>query len=394
MKNKIIIKAELQQLSDSEIQNMIPDDTLNRIKQSDDKPLFKVFSVGHEGDANANVLGRGMNVLKYAREIIVQMFHRIKFGLPVFQGHDPRTNAHDHRQEIGEVAGKAVKFINNTMHTLTAIYIKPEFRDEVLDVASIEGNFEAVEKRKGVFGVVKLNSVTGVALSDGRVDTPGMPGATLQAALQMFSNRGVDTMDKKDVRTAILELKLKPDDLFSDDEILSMGVVKKYKENETEHATNLEKRLTETREENKKLQGDITKLNNEKATIVSKLSTYESSGAFTDIAKERNLSDKFKAFVEKNISDFKTDKTGDEFKTELGKFVDTQAKKYEDFAKLYGVDAEITNKDNEDKKSGDGKDKENSSNNAPSGDSQNSGDANEGIEDKYLDSKENDFIPD
>ncbi|HPN56692.1 MAG TPA: hypothetical protein PLD92_07570, partial [Candidatus Omnitrophota bacterium] len=74
-RERVYIKCELQQMAQSEILDMIPSETLQRIRDTDPHPEFRVFSVGHEGSANATVLGVGMKILNYARDIIVQMFN-------------------------------------------------------------------------------------------------------------------------------------------------------------------------------------------------------------------------------------------------------------------------------------------------------------------------------
>lgn len=396
MNEKVYIRCSLQQMAQSEVLDMVPAETLQRIRAVDSHPEFRVFSVGHEGEANANVLGVGMKVLKYAKDIIVQMFNKIKLGLPTFNRHDPNTNSHINREVVGEVVGKTVKTISGVLHTLTAVYIKPEHRGAEMDIASIEGNFEAEEHSDGSMGVVRLSNITGIALSNHSLDTPGMPGATLQAALQMFTQKGrFQQMDitKEQVKEAILKLGIKVNELYSDDDIVSSEPAKKSKQNEYEHAKRLEKRLGEAREENSKLQGENVKLQDSNKQLQVKANVGTTKEILKTVSTERKLDDKFVKFIEKNVGSFKSEKEGDEFKTELEKFVDTQAKEYKEMGELYGFETKITT----DAKGGDDDDSDDDGKGkgtgTPSSDGKGGKKDEEVKGDKYTDPEKNDFIP-
>ena len=391
MKEKIWISCQLQQMPESEVLEMIPAEIVQRIRLKDAHPEFRVFSLGHEGEANANVLGHGMKILKYAKDIIVQMFNRIKYGLLTFNRHDPNTNAHTNREVVGEVVGKTLKTIQDKLHTLAAVYIRPEFRGHDLDIASIEGDFEAEEGQDGTMGVVNLSQITGIALSNHTIDTPGMPGATLQAALQMFTQkygRGQQmALTKEQIKAAITEAGVKINDLFSEEEIVASEPAKKAKQTEYEWAKRIETKLGESREENAKLQGKITTLEGEKATLAEKANAGTVKEVLAGIATERKLEPKFTAFAEKNLRNFKSTKTGDEFKADVEKFVDTTAKDYVEMGKTYGFEAKVTTaalKPKEGEEGGAG---------VPAADGQGAvtgGD--EGVS-TYEDPKKNDFIP-
>ena len=392
MKEKVWISCELQQMPESEVLDMIPAETVQRIRAKDAHPEFRVFSLGHEGDANANVLGMGMKILRYAKDIVIQMFNRVKYGLPTFNRHDPNTNSHTNREVVGEVVGKTLKTISGVLHTLAAVYIKPEFRGHNLDIASIEGNFEAEEAEDGSMGVVNLSQITGIALSNHAVDTPGMPGATLQAALQMFTQKygrfQQMALTKEQIKAAIVEAGVKIHDLFSEEEIVASEPAKKAKQTEYEWAKRIETKLGESREENAKLQGKITSLEGEKATLAEKANQGTIKETLAGIATERKLDPKFTAFAEKNLRNFKSSKTGDDFKAELEKFVDTTAKDYVEMGKIYGFEAKVT----AETKKEDGKEEGGAG--APAADGKGgaaTGD-NKGAS-AYEDPKKNDFIP-
>lgn len=393
MNEKIYISCQLQQMPESEVLSMVPPETLQRIRTNDPHPEFRVFSLGHEGDANANILGKGMRILKYAKDIIVQMFERVRYGLPTFNRHEPNSNSHMNREVVGEVVGKTLKTIQGVLHTLAAVYIKPEFRGHDLDIASIEGNFEAEEQSDGSMGVINLSQITGIALSNHKLDTPGMPGATLQAALQMFTQKYGRTqqmaMTKEQIKAAIIEAGVKINDIFTEEEIVASEPAKKAKQTEYEWAKRIEGKLGEAREENAKLQGKIQKLEGDNAVLIEKTNSGTSKEILGTIASERKLDPKFVAFIEKNLKTFKSAKTGEELKADVEKFVDSQAKDYADMGKLYGFEAKITT--NQQQK----KDDKSAGAGTPNADGKNESDDNSGDEgaSTYEDPKKNDFIP-
>lgn len=400
MNNRIYFVAELQQMAESEVLSMIPNDTLQRIKQTDSHPLFKVFSIGHEGEATgANVIGRGAKAVRWARDVVVQMFNRIGDGLKAFIGHNPGSNSHVGREPIGEIVGKTMREIGGKLHTLGAVYIKPEHRNLKLDVASLEGVVEFGERMDGNVEVLNVKSITGLALDDGNRSTPAMPGATLQAALQMFTQenqRELQQMDitKEQVKEAILKNGWSPTEFYSEDQIISTEPAKKAKQNEYEHAKRLEKRLGEAREENSKLQGENVKLQDANNQLKTKANAGQVKDIFGGVAKEKKLDEKFVKFVEKNLKGFKSEKEGDEFKTELEKFVDEQAKDYKEMGELYGFDPVITTGQktgDDDDKTGD---KGTKNKGTPAADDNKGSKGDKPVGDKYTTPETNDFIPD
>ena len=391
MRNRIYFTAQLQQMAESEILTMIPKDTLARIQQIDSHPMFKVFSIGHEGDASgANVVGIGARLVKWARDVVIQMFNHIESGLKVFKGHNPDSNSHSGRMEVGELVGKTMREINGVLHTLGAVYIKPEFQDKKLDVASLEGVVEFGERIDGDIDVLNVKSITGLAVDDGDVSTPAMPGATLQAALQMFTQeneREFQQMEitKEQVKEAILKLGLNVVDLFSDSQIESSEPAKKSKQTEYEHAKRVEIKLGKVEEENSKLQGSITKLEGDNTILREKASTGIAKELIGKIATDKKLTPEVQKFIGKNIGSFKSDKEGGELNKDLEIFVDVQTKEYKEQAELYGVkDVKVTTED--DKGGGD--------KGAGAGDDDSRKTPGENvISDENQDPEKNDFIP-
>ncbi len=182
------IKAEIQNMSKSEALSMIPQDTLERIKRTDKRPEIKVFAIAHEGTAHASELSFGMKLKKafnYVKDMIIRIHEKLQIGTPIFNRHKD-TNEHIGREQIGELVGKAVRYVGEKLATLAAIYIYPEHRKLPLDVASFEANIEYIPKSKDKAEVIDIDDITGIALSNSAIDRPAFEGATLLGVVQAF----------------------------------------------------------------------------------------------------------------------------------------------------------------------------------------------------------------
>jgi hypothetical protein len=340
---KKYIRAEIQNMGKDEILTMIPQDTLDRIKQTDKRPEFKVFCVGHEGVARAGEISFGMRAAKafqYVKDMIVRIVDRLKFGTPIFNQH-VETNSHIGREQIGELVGKAVRTIGDKVSALAAMYIYPQYRKMDLDVASIEANIEYIPKGKTGGDVVDVEDITGIALSSSKIDKPAFPGATLLGIVQAFAKTGgkeEGKMEKQEIIDAIKEGGFKVADIFGADEIMASEPAKKAKQTEYEHAKRIEKQLGEEREKvidfTKKLdesQGKIKRLN-------EAVSGTHTKTLFEKVCETRKFNDKEKAYIAKKLDGFKSEKEGDELKTDFDRFIDTQKTDFDETVKLLGAD--------------------------------------------------------
>lgn len=181
-----LIKAQIQQMSQQQMDELIPKDTVERIKRTDRKAIFHIFSVGHEGTANASELSLGQKTSKlfhYVKDTIIRLGKKIAFGTPLFYGHS-NTNEHTGREQIGEVVGKTVEEVKGKISAVIAAYIYPQFRDKDLKNASIEAEVEYIPKTHKSADVVDIVNITGIALSD--IEKPAFPEATILGVVQAF----------------------------------------------------------------------------------------------------------------------------------------------------------------------------------------------------------------
>jgi len=184
--------AHVHEMAADEIRQIVPDSVIETIKRTDPEPLFRAYVVGHEGVSRGMAVDFGINVVKrWMKTAIKKLSDLMSPGLPVYHGHSTEETG---RVAIGEIVGRTLKTIKNKLSVVAVAYIKPDFRLVPLDVASIEADI--VLQGDGGDGVydVDVQRVTGVALGNSDVSTPGFANATLLTQLHAF----VETIQRGD----------------------------------------------------------------------------------------------------------------------------------------------------------------------------------------------------
>jgi len=337
---------QVQAANQIELGEIVEPLTMEGIKRSDPHPEIRLYSVGHEGQANLHLPGIGNKTFTWIQAAVRAVADKLKLGTAVFDRHDPDTNSHEGRTQIGQVVGRVVKQIGDRFNTLAAIHIFPQFKSRPLDVASIEADIEYDHDEYQAWPV-NINSVSGIALSNSGIDSPGFPGATLLGAVQAYVQAfGSDFGDKKmnlsDVKVAVKDLGLTPTQIFGIDDIMGdTAVVGKVKEAK-ESTYNMSERIRKERDEARER---ITTLENTNAETDKKLKQHtmqsKSVGVLDAVLAEpeRKLDDKAKIFIKRNLKDFSTAaENEDTLKVDVGKFVEAQVVEYGEQAKLFGVD--------------------------------------------------------
>lgn len=338
---------QVQAANQIELNELVDAGQLRNIKAHDPHPEIRLYSIGHEGESNLHLPGIGTKTFTWIQAMVREIANRLKIGTAVFDRHNPDTNSHEGRVQIGEVVGKAVKKIGDRLNTLAAIYIYPEFKSRPLDVASFEAEIEYDHDEHQAWPMC-IKTVSGIALSNSGVDNPGFSGATLLGAVQAFVQAfegefGDDKMNKSDVQKAVKELGLNPSQLFDVSDIMAdSAVATKVKEGVAD-LTQKSERLQREREE---ARGRVTKLENTNAETTEKLQRHimqSKSSIVLDTLladPERKLSDKAKMFVKRNHKNFSTVAADeDALKLDMSKFVDGAVQEYGELAKdVFGVD--------------------------------------------------------
>lgn len=342
--SKVILKALIQNMAKDEVTSLIPKEVLERIKTQDSKPEFRVYSIGHEGEARGREIGYGSRLMQYFKNAISQIAEKVKLGTSFFLNHNS-DNSTQSRESIGEVVGKTLKTLEGNLHALAIAYIKPAFRNLNLDIASFEGDVEFIESKNGASEALNIHSVTGIALGDSRFAQPAFAGATLLATVQNFTLKGGD-MTPEEIKKLIEEKGYTPDLLFSPEKLVEVKAVKeviaKSKQTEYEHAKRVEKLLAEER-------GNVLKLTEEREGLSKKVAdmnqivnTTRAESIVSESFSTRKLNDSQKSFILKHKSKFNSSKEGEELKVEVGKFIDEQLKEFDEYAKILGIKPEGT----------------------------------------------------
>ena len=340
----LTVRAIITHMAQDSIISMVDPSRLASIRQKDQHPLIQVYAIGHEGEAEGNMVGHGRKVIHYLQHAIQKLHDRLSIGIPAFLRH-AATNSQDGRNKIGEVIGKAFEIVEGKARTLAAIYLYPSSSNSELDVASIEADALLSIDGDGNAFVEDLPSVTGIALSNHTIDSPGFPGATLLGALQAFKDinpldgGGGSIMTREEIQAAIAAGKFTPEDLFAKDVLIAQPSVTEHvrqeKQTEYEHAKRVETKLGEERtanmESRKALEADLVKARSE---VVRKSQT----SIFESLVGERKLDDRQKAFITKNLAAFAATATDEPAaKVELNAWMDKQLTEYVETAKLFGI---------------------------------------------------------
>ena len=347
------IQATLHAMAEGEILSMLNHGEYLRIKAFDPKPLFRAYVVGHEGEFTPTAVGIGRIVTKWFEGAVRKLRDQIELGTKLFLGHG-ETNVHDNRQSVGEVVGTALKTIKDKLSVVAIAYIRPEFRDIKLDIASIEAEVElSLDEEKGVYDA-EVKDITGIALGDSSEQTPAFTGATLIGEMQAFVNQsqqytqggGMD-ITTSGVRDFIRSNHLKPSDLFGLEDLTSDPLIQKHVSTETRDGKSdlwnqrqrekdeFEKRLKDIEDKQKEKETALTKERDDALKLVrdGKIPTL-----VEQIKKERKLDDNQTIFIDRAIKKFSTPEKLDDLEKDLNSFFDAQIKEHLELGEaVYGV---------------------------------------------------------
>ncbi len=341
------LSAQIQAASEIELNEIVEPSVIRNIKAREPHPEIRLYSIGHDGQANLHLPGIGNKTITWIQAAVRAIADKLAIGTAVFDRHDPNTNSHVGRIQIGEVVGKAVRQIGDKLNTLAAIYVYPQFKSRPLDVASVEAEIEFSHDGRQAWPT-EVRNVSGIALSNSGIDTPGFPGATLMGAVQAFyvqafgGEIGAKQMNLSDVQQAVKDLGLVPSQVFDVDTI--MGDAKVVVEAKKAHkdTLNANERLIRERDTARERIAGLENTNAEKDKQLQQHTVQSKSANLFDTVladPERKLDDRAKTFIKRTVKDFTTTADNeDSLKADVGKFVDAAVKEYGEQAKLFGVE--------------------------------------------------------
>lgn len=328
--------ATIMEMASSEILSHIPANVYEEIKAKDQHPVFRAYVVGHEGISQGKVVGHGDMVKRWFASAIEKIVEKLQYGTKIFHKH-AKTNVHSGREVIGHIVGKAKQIINDNLSAIAIAYIKPEYKDLKLDVASIEADVILSDDRdRGIYDA-NVKDITGIALGDSAVQRPGFPGASLLSSIQAFAQSqftpgGGEMTTINEVRDFIKTGNLKPSDIFGLGDLTKDPMIEEHIEverkkaitGEYEHRKRDEEGFDKTKE---KLIKDHEKAVKEKDKLITKqageIIQSKTSGWLETQKEKRELDEEQMKYINLNLSKFEpedTEKAEDEF----NKFLDDQ----------------------------------------------------------------------
>ena len=321
------VSGQLQCMSADRILSLVDQKKMLAIKENDPNPLFKAFSIGHEGKSTGTLIGLGAVALKWMSKAIKGIFNRLDLGTKLFAGHG-ENNSHDGREVVGEVVGKSLENIEGIEHTIAIAYIKPGHKNKDFDCASFEGDITIPDNiHDGEMKEEDVKTITGIALAKQSIhDKPAFSGAVLQGALQMLDSRGGTQMTEQEILAYVTtnwdKLKSTP--------IMSLLLEKNSgNEYQARKRTEFEFKDKEQKFENEKKEWETEKAKYD-ATIagLTKISLkVESETAFEEMIKERKLEPMQAEFLKLNFSSFAPE-SKENLRNNLGTYFDTNLERF------------------------------------------------------------------
>jgi DNA-binding transcriptional MerR regulator len=270
------------------------------------------------------------------------LHQKIEIGTKLFQGHGV-ANETEGRIPVAEVVAKKLKEINNRLTSLVTCWIYPDYQNLPLDVASIEAGIDIKSTDENNMYVTDVDKVTGIALGNSKVNTPGFPGATLQGVLQAFAEKlspyqGGD-MSLADIKKAVQEGRFQPSEIFGKDELLSDPFVMESTKEKINNATGYKIRQLEgeneaikkTNEETEKKLKELENKFTEKETEVKTLKSETIKSKIPDIFEAQKKERKFDPekdiqlinWLDKKIKSY-VPQNPEEIDKEISKLIDSE----------------------------------------------------------------------
>ena len=183
------IKLDVQEMSASAIADAIPADVMAEIKRTDARPLFRAYTLAHAGQSRGRLVGVGNVIKSWAASVIRKLHDRLAVGLQLFLGHGPSNEIDPGRIVVGTVVAKRLLEIDGRTSSVVIAHIDPLYSAMALDVCSLEGSIDLAIDKAGNMTALDVDKISGIALGNSSMDTPGFEFATIQGALQAFAEQ-------------------------------------------------------------------------------------------------------------------------------------------------------------------------------------------------------------
>lgn len=316
--------------SREKILSLIPPETLEQIKQTDEKPFFQAYSLAHEGISRPlTIIGDSAKPISWPRKAIQSIKNIVLKGVKFFVGHN-EDNSTAGRRHLAEVVADAEETIEGTLHHVVVAHVPKENIAEMkkYDICSQEALVNLYEDN-GMITAESVDKITGIALESSSKEKPGFPGALRLGAIQAFEQKEEEPKGKGELEIMDLttvdfnmllgEMKrrnLAPHQIFTETEIKADKNFSKVFE-DAESLKTLESSLTEKEKELEELKGEKEKLalelgkstakerlegilDDKKATDRQRLFILERAAALEDVTDEG-----LESFYQEKTADYK-----------------------------------------------------------------------------------------
>lgn len=363
--NKIFTLSKILLFGENEILNLVDKDTLSKIKSIDAKPLFKAYTIAHEGITKPKVVGAGYKKFQWGRNAVESAFNALKVGIQAIAGHSSESG-NEEKHPKASVVGFGKQLFNNILHTIAVLHF-PDKTDSDYDTISMEASI-AHDDNPEISIVDSIKEITKLALGKAGIDSPAFTDAKVIASIQCFEDTTTNTNSSnkksednknmtleeivealkklsftglKEVVGNVVEAKrIFPSQFFEPEQLIGKVSVKngiiEIEGGDKKVVEYIQKPLSE-------LHLHTSKLIAESEDKVKKISkeNLKLSGAtkLDDVvkAKKLTLSDKQDKFLKKFINEFEP---GEDLEKSLGEFVDKKLEEFKIVDSIYNPKVE------------------------------------------------------
>jgi hypothetical protein len=304
----IISCKQIHAFNQSEIIDMIPSDVLAQIKAKDPRPFFQAYVLCHEGTSTPKILNEESKPITWTRKAIQSIKNIVTKGVKFFFGHNSDSSTKN-RRVLGEVVANVQKEIDGKLSHIVISHHPQEVKEEVkkYDICSQEAKWNLIDTAKGLVADT-IQKLTGIAFQSSENDSPAFAGAKRLGMVQAFNDKSNLSGELKmpeekiltlnDVRIAVRDLGLYPNQLFTLDQMKEDREFSKVISENEQLKTDLE-----AKEE------AIKTLETEKTTLTKKQLASTAKIRLKTIMKsgDTTITDNQKLFMENNFSEDQED---------------------------------------------------------------------------------------
>ena len=346
------ISGTIQEMADSDVRALIPEATYSRIKATDKTPIFKAYSLGHEGESTGSATIKDKDgdfqirklIKKWVKATIQMMSEKLKLGTKVFHLHGDKDNSHEGRNVIGELVGKGLEKIKGILHAIGVIYYPPEHAKNNYDICSFEGDIKFNPRQIGgkvVADDIIIEDISAITVGKSSEDSPGFPGATLQAVIQEFIKDSGGSMDLNEILEAVKNLGLNPSDIFNHDSIAADPIVKGIVKSEKASEYAARKRVEgEGTEKVTAIEKERDTAITEKTDLLKKVTKMESEKKLTSLLTDRKLDSQSTKFIRRDFDKRFIVTDPEKIDSELNTFVDSSLVEMKEVRASLGIKEE------------------------------------------------------